>query len=84
MTVETKAMKTMIDPGSTRGLIAHAIVYFVVALGCVLGADHAPSTWHDALLLIAGVCLGGAAAMVTLLALKRKAEIADVTKKEAK
>lgn len=63
---------------SIKGLVANAAVYFALAIACLVGADYITAgTWRDVILLIAGLMLGGVAAMVTLvnIALKlRKAK----------
>jgi len=57
-----------------RKLIRDAVIYFALALGCIIGADYvANPIWHDALLVIGGVCLGGVAVMVTLVDIQLKA-----------
>lgn len=57
-----------------KGLIRDAAIYFGLGLGCVIGADYVVAqTWHDVLLIISGVFLGGVAAMMTMIEIKLKA-----------
>lgn len=50
-----------------KKLIRDAAIYLGLSLGCMIGADHVVGVWHDALLLMAGVCLGGVAFMVVMI-----------------
>lgn len=63
-----------------RKLIRDAVIYFALALGCIIGADYvANPIWHDALLVIGGVCLGGIAVMVVLIDMRSKTEKDEAT-----
>lgn len=57
-----------------KSLIRDAIIYGTLGLGCIVGADYVTkAVWHDALLVIGGVLLGGLCAMLVLLDIKLKA-----------
>lgn len=50
-----------------KRLIRDAAIYFGLAIGCIVGTDYVPGVWHDVLLVVAGVTLGGVCAMVVLI-----------------
>ena len=41
---------------------------FLVAVACVVGADYVADIWAEMMLLIGGVCLGGVAALIVVIA----------------
>ena len=57
-----------------KRLVRDAAIYFALALGCIEGARYLAGVWHDSLLLIAGVCLGGVCAMVVLIRMRGNRE----------
>lgn len=67
----------VIEKTSIKKLIRDAVTYFVLALGCLAGADYVVGTWHDVLLVVAGLMLGGVAAMVTLIDIETKRRAKD-------
>ena len=57
-----------------KGIVRDAIIYGALALGCIVGADYVTkAVWHDALLVIGGLLLGGLCAMMVLLEIRLKA-----------
>lgn len=58
-----------------KGLIINAGVYFGLALGCIISADYVVAQiWHDVMLIIGGLFLGGLAAMMTMIEIRLKAQ----------
>lgn len=65
-----------------KKLIRDAAIYFGLALGCLVGADYVP--FHDQMILISGVLLGGMCAMIVLIDIRLKARrVAREVQKEA-
>lgn len=57
-----------------KKLIRSAAIYFGLALGCLVGASYVgDQVWHDQLLVISGVLLGGMCAMGALIDIRLKA-----------
>ena len=61
-----------------KRIVRDAIIYGALALGCIVGADYVTkAVWHDALLVIGGLLLGGLCAMMVLLEIRLKAQRAE-------
>jgi len=62
-----------------KRVIRDAIIYGGLGLGCIVGANYiTKAIWHDMLLVIGGVLLGGLCAMLTLLEIKLKARKTEI------
>ena len=55
-----------------KSIIRDMVIYLILGMSCVIVATEVSlsSTWHDALLVIGGVLLGGFCAMVSLFRMK--------------
>ena len=69
--------------GKLKSLIRRAVISFALALGLIIGAGYVVGTWHDTMLLCAGVLLGVLAVYLTLIEIRVKGErVAREVKKE--
>lgn len=51
-----------------KSTIRDAGIYLVLGIGCIVGAGYvSDSVWHDSLLVIGGILVGGFCAMVALI-----------------
>lgn len=63
-----KKMKMeMVASSNARSVVRDMVIYFVLGLGCLIGSGYVNDVWHDALLLISGVLIGGGAAFLALI-----------------
>lgn len=60
-----------------KSAVIQGTIYFLLALGCIIGQGYVSDIWHEAMLLIAGIFLGGVAAMIVLIT------YADMRKKDS-
>jgi len=62
--------------------LINMIVYLMLGLGCIIGGGELTESvttveiWHDALLVIGGVCMGAFCAMFVLFAIERTKRLA--------
>ena len=49
------------------GMILGCILFFV-SVACIVGADYVANIWAEMMLLVGGVCLGGVAALIVVIA----------------
>ena len=45
----------------------NGVVLWLLSLGCVIGVDYLPQIWHDGLLFIGGIFLGGVGAFIVVI-----------------
>lgn len=59
-----------------KSVIRDMAIYLLLGMGCIIVASEVSFTpiWHDALLIIGGVLLGGFCVMVTLAKIKRQSQ----------
>ena len=60
--------------GKLGKIIRSAVISFALALGLIIGAGHVEGTWHDTMLLCAGVLLGVLAVYLTLIEIRVRGE----------
>ena len=60
--------------GKLKSLIRRAVISFALALALIIGAGYVAGTWHDTMLLCAGVLLGVLAVYLTLIEIRVRGE----------
>jgi len=60
--------------GKLKSLIRRAVISLALALVLIIGAGYVAGTWHDTMLLCAGVLLGVLAVYLTLIEIRVKGE----------
>jgi len=77
-----RKMKELVT-GKLGKLVRSAVVSFALALALIIGAGYVVGTWHDTMLLCAGVLLGVLAVYLTLIEIRVKGErVAREVRKE--
>jgi len=57
-----------------KSIIRDMVIYLILGMGCIIVATEVSlsSTWHDTMLVIGGILLGGFCSMVVLYKQKTK------------